>query len=143
MIQEAAKSECGILAAIHAECFPRGWSGMEFAALIAQPGVFALKWGDASLTGFILVRCVADEAEILTLAVDPASRGNGLGRALVKQAEAESLSRGCTRFFLEVSDQNAPAIALYEQLGFEPSGRRANYYSDGSDARIMEKALPR
>ena len=68
------------LAAIHAEAFGgAAWSADAFADLLGQTGVFAAESAD----GFILMRVVADEAEILTLAVRPSARRGGQGAGLV------------------------------------------------------------
>ncbi|MBU2208038.1 MAG: GNAT family N-acetyltransferase, partial [Alphaproteobacteria bacterium] len=67
------------LADVHAEAFPAPWDAAALEALLDQDGVFALEDPD----GFILLRAVADEAEILTLAVRPAARRRGLGARLV------------------------------------------------------------
>lgn len=142
MIDVVEKSDCGELAALHARCFPRGWSAMEIAPLAAQPNSVAFKAGKMPIHGFILVRHAAGEAEILTLAVDPDRRRNGLAKRLVTRAEATVRAFGCGRFFLEVSERNEAARALYDRLGFRVTGMRPVYYADGSDARVMEKSLP-
>ena len=125
------------LAEIHAAAFPAPWDAAAFEALLAQTGVFVLEAPD----GFILLRTVADEAEILTLAVRPAARRSGLGAGLVKQGAAAAAARGATRLFLEVADDNAPARALYARAGFAEAGRRPGYYArpDGGrqDALIL------
>ncbi|MEE3058958.1 MAG: GNAT family N-acetyltransferase, partial [Pseudomonadota bacterium] len=70
------------LASLHAACFDRPWSEESFGELLKGDGVHAL--GDAN--GFIVIRCVANEAEILTLGVLPDLRRAGLARKLVRAA---------------------------------------------------------
>lgn len=135
------KTDCGRLAELHARCFPSGWPAHEIARLVAEPGVTALKTGEAEPTGFILVRQVADEAEILTLAVEPEHRRRGAARALLDRASDILTAAGTVKFFLEVSEANTAAIGLYSAHGFRQAGRRRRYYSDGHDALIMEKTL--
>lgn len=113
------------LAALHAEAFDAPWDAAAFRDLLAQSGVHAL----AETDGFILIRVVADEAEILTLAVRPFARRQGIAARLTRQAAAVALSQGATRLFLEVAEDNVPARALYAALGFEPAGRRRGYYA--------------
>lgn len=127
------------MAQVHTAAFERPWDAAAFAALIAQPGVTAL--GDAD--GFILIRTVADEAEILTLAVIPAVRRRGQGRALVQAAAIQARAAGAQRLFLEVAEDNAAATALYRQAGFAEVGRRARYYprTGGEDAAALLLAL--
>lgn len=112
------------LAVLHAEAFDAPWSARAFADLLGQPGVVL----EAEADGFILIRAVADEAEILTLAVRPAARRQGLGARLVRTAIDRAAAQGATRMFLEVAEDNAPARALYAALGFDSAGRRPRYY---------------
>lgn len=130
------------LAALHAEAFAVPWDVASFETLLGQAGVFAIEAAD----GFILMRLVADEAEILTLAVRPAARRKGLGRRLVRDGAAAAAAGGATRLFLEVADDNEAALALYGRTGFVEAGRRAGYYArpDGArrDALILALNLP-
>lgn len=130
------------LAALHAEAFAAPWGAAAFETLLASPGVFALMEED----GLILCRVVADEAEILTLAVRPAARRRGLGARLTREAAAAATALGATRLFLEVAEDNPAARALYARLGFAAAGRRRGYYprSDGlaADALILSLDLP-
>jgi len=113
------------LAGLHATAFAAPWSAAAFESLLNQTGVFALEEAE----GFILMRTVADEAEILTLAVRPASRRRGLGARLVREGRDAATARGATRLFLEVADDNAAAVALYARAGFAEAGRRPGYYA--------------
>jgi ribosomal-protein-alanine N-acetyltransferase len=129
------------LASLHAQAFSAPWSANEFADLLTQPGVMATVEPD----GFILIRVVLDEAEILTLAVAPAARRHGLGRRLVETAAVTAVQAGATRLFLEVAEDNAAARALYDRAGFRQIGRRKAYYAadDGArtDAVVMSRDL--
>lgn len=126
-------------AALHAACFttPRPWSAAEIADLLASAPVFAL--GDSR--GFLIGRAVAGESELLTLAVDPAIRRQGLGQQLVQAFLTKSRALGAETAFLEVSAENHPAIALYHGAGFAQAGKRRGYYTalDGKkiDALVM------
>ncbi|WP_294981761.1 ribosomal protein S18-alanine N-acetyltransferase [Tabrizicola sp.] len=132
------------LAALHARCFrmPPPWSDADFAGFLADPLTFLLVEGDA---GFLLGRAVAGEAELLTLAVAPEARRRGLARKLVSRFLYQARLRGAEAAFLEVSAENAAAIALYESAGFSRSGLRRNYYrtAEGQriDALVMTRAL--
>ncbi len=130
------------LAALHATAFDAPWDAAAFAVLLEQAGVFAAE----TAQGFILMRVVADEAEILTLAVHPEARGRGQGARLVAEGVAAAGARGAYRIFLEVADDNASARAVYARAGFVEAGRRTAYYSrpDGSraDALLLSLNLP-
>lgn len=82
------------------------------------------------VVGFALTRAVLDEEELLLLAVHPAMRGLGIGRALLDRFVAAARTRGATRLFLEMRDGN-PARALYRRAGFVEVGRRRDYYRRG------------
>jgi len=105
----------------------------------------ALDPTSGQLRGFVLARLAADEAEILTIAVDPTVRGKGVGRALLAAILRQAASAGARTMFLEVDQDNAPALALYRRLGFIKVGERTGYYrrKDGQRAAaiVMLKAL--
>lgn len=130
------------LAGIHAAAFPVPWNAAALEALLDQTGVYAIEEPD----GFILLRAITDEAEILTLAVRPSARRRGLGARLVREGATAAASRGARRLFLEVADDNAAALALYVRAGFAEAGRRPGYYArpDGGrrDALILALNLP-
>jgi len=88
------------------------------------------------ITGFVMGREVADEAEIFNLAVAPQYRRQGHGTALVTAALEGMRSRGIQSVFLEVRESNLGAIAFYEDLGFLRSGRRKDYYRYPDEAAI-------
>jgi [ribosomal protein S18]-alanine N-acetyltransferase len=124
------------LAALHALCFERAWDAATLKDLLATPGTFAFVHND----GFVLARAAADEAEILTLAVRPAGRGKGLGRALLQVAIDKARALGVTAMFLEVGADNPHALALYAALGFAKVGMRKAYY-EGRDALVLRLPL--
>lgn len=127
------------LAALHTHCFarPRPWSAEEFASLLDSPHTFLL----TRPQGFLLGRTVADEAELLTLAVFPDARRQGIARDLIADFAATSRSRGAARAFLEVAADNQPAQALYRATGWRETGRRRRYYGADLDAIVMELPL--
>lgn len=142
-IAAAGPESAGVLAALHAKAFAGGevWDETAFASLLAGPGIDARLALDGDMPlGFILMRTIAGEAEMLTLAVLPSARRKGAGKALVAAGLGAALARGAQAAFLEVSVNNIPAIALYRATGWRETGRRARYYRDGSDALIMSCA---
>lgn len=128
------------LAALHGRCFAgphRPWSAAEFAALLDSHACFLL--GDGA--GFAIGRSIADEAELLTLAVAPEARRQGRGRALLEAFRATARARGAARAFLEVAADNLPALALYHADGWTGAGRRRGYYAPGLDALVLCRDL--
>ncbi len=128
------------MALLHAAAFPAGerWDAAAFAAQLGLPGVFGFLDERGAMA---LARVAAGEAELLTLAVHPEARRGGLGRSLVGAALAEAGRRGAAAMFLEVTESNVAARALYAAAGFSPVGRRQDYYASGSDALILQHSL--
>lgn len=124
------------LAALHAACFtvPRPWTTTEFAELLASP----LTYLNAAPGGFALGRVIADEAELLTIAVHPDQRRRGLGRRLLAAFLNQAAANGAAAAFLEVAARNESALALYLEAGFRQVGRRSGYYTD-ADALILRR----
>jgi ribosomal-protein-alanine N-acetyltransferase len=139
-IRKAGPLHATALSAIHSRAFPQDefWDAHIIAGQLSQPGVFGLL---DERGGMLLARLAADEAEVLTVAVVPERRQQGLGAALMQAAAEEARSRGAAKLFLEVSTRNPAARGLYQQLGFAQVGRRAGYYADGSDALVLSKDL--
>jgi ribosomal-protein-alanine N-acetyltransferase len=133
--QEAAL----LLALIHVRSFAEPWSEDSFSTLLGSPGVKGLVAGEGA--GFILWRTVVDEAEILTLVVDPNFRHQGLGTLLVNNALESAKALGVVRFFLEVEEGNQAAMTLYGNCGFIRIGNRLDYYGPGRSAILMERKL--
>ena len=132
------------MAETHAAAFApsRPWRREEFSDLLATPGCFAV--GDAAC--FALVRVIAGEAELLTIATDPAYRRQGLARDRMAAWMDAAVTRGATRAFLEVAADNPAARALYRATGFTDTGKRPGYYSrpglPAIDAVVMSRDLP-
>lgn len=139
-LQRATMAHVAPLAAIHAAAFPRreAWGVDAIALQLAMPGVFGLLH---LLGGMILARVTEDEAEILTLAVTPESRRQGVAGFLLSGAMAEARAQAARTMVLEVAIGNAAARALYQRAGFVEAGRRPRYYADGGDALILRARL--
>jgi len=129
------------LAALHRRCFPdgRGWSAEEFAALLVASSTLLAH----QPAGFALGRVMADEAELITVAVAPEARRGGIATALIGQFEAEARSRGARQAFLEVAADNLAARALYARLGYEQTGCRRGYYRREGAAAVDALVLVR
>lgn len=136
-------------ARLHATGFPHPWDAPDFERLIGATTSFghaAVETRDPRRTlGFILSRRAADEAEVLTVVVDPACRRQGLAARLMA-ANMELLVRhGVKALFLEVGDGNAAARRLYAKLGFAEVGRREGYYrtpgGEPASALILRRPL--
>jgi len=141
-IEAATTKDADTIAKLHAQGFYRGWPREEFAAYLADPDrtpAFVACDAKRRIAGFAMLRLAADEAELMTIAVDPKWRGKGVGRALLEAAFADLLMSPARRMFLEVAADNAAAIALYRGHGFAEIGRRSGYYPrpDGTPATAL------
>ena len=149
LIRAAIANDGMSLSALHAASFPDTWGAASFATLLERPQVLGLKAmvNDTHIAGFILTQVIAGEAEILTICVDPALRRTGVGRLLLAHACQQLEARGAQSLFLEVSEGNEGARALYAQSGFVEVGRRKAYYRDNPaapearDALVMRRQL--
>ena len=124
----------------------RVWSRQDMAELLASPGAvgWVVQSAEAAI-GFALCRVAADEAELLTIAVQPDERRRGAGRALLMAVIDGARAAGARSLFLEVGADNPAALALYGQAGFQAVGHRRAYYRRGegspADAVVMRLTL--
>jgi len=139
-LAEAGTRDAAAIATLHAASFRRGWSEQEVEQLLIDRQVIAHRaTSGAKLVGFIIARRGADEAEILSVAVAKSQRGRGLGRDLLALHLRRLAGLNARAVFLEVDENNSPAIKLYDRAGFREVGRRPNYYptSDGRAATAL------
>jgi ribosomal-protein-alanine N-acetyltransferase len=148
-LEGATAADAAAMAAAHATSFDEPWGAGEIAALLQGPGGFAQLVRapqTGAVAGFILARAIAGEAEVLTLAVDPAHRRGGVGLALVEAAAIVAAAAGARTLFLEVASDNDAALALYRAAGFTEAGRRPGYYrrrTGAVDALVLRRDLNR
>ncbi|WP_209315481.1 ribosomal protein S18-alanine N-acetyltransferase [Haematospirillum sp. H1815] len=133
-----------VLAAVHARAFARPWLAVDFRQMLETSIVFGhLAVTGEQPAGFALFRAMAEEAEVLTLAVDPGFRRRGIAAALLKACQAEAGVRGAQKIFLEVAESNTAARNLYQALRYETIGCRSGYYllEDGSRENAVVMGL--
>ena len=118
-ISIAPLADAAALAHLHAACFERPWSAESFENLLSHPGVSALgALADGAPAGFVLVRHVADEAEILTICVLKEARRTGVGRALFQAALSDQPH--IRALFIEVDVMNTGAVRFMRSSDFKP-----------------------
>jgi [ribosomal protein S18]-alanine N-acetyltransferase len=119
------------------------WSKESYEKLCGLEGFLAfVNEAAGGISGFVAGRQVADEAEILNLAVRRQNRRRGEGHALLSAALEQLHRRGVNKVFLEVRESNEAGIAFYEKMGFAETGRRPRYYREPEEAAVlMEKKL--
>jgi ribosomal-protein-alanine N-acetyltransferase len=141
-IEPAGTADADAIARLHAQGFYRGWPREDFAAYLADPErtpAYVACDAKHRVAGFAMLRIAADEAELMTIAVDPKRRRKGLGASLLAAAFDDLLMSPAKRLFLEVAADNSAAIALYRRHGFAEIGRRDGYYArpDGKPATAL------
>ena len=125
------------------ENFSTPWTKQMLERAMGEEGKFFLAalCGE-NLLGYIGGQLLFEELEIFNVAVDSRCRGQGIGLRLAEAMVAIAKEKGAERITLEVRAGNAPAIALYEKLGFAEVGRRKNYYEKPrEDAILMDLLL--
>lgn len=123
--------------------FGEAWTRRQVSDALLLPNTYWLLAGadgeeprdGQAAVAFVLSRGAADEEELLLIAVHPEYRGRGIGTALLQRFIAAAEARGKTRLFLEMRDGN-PAQALYRRAGFDPIGRRRNYYRNAAEGPL-------
>jgi ribosomal-protein-alanine N-acetyltransferase len=110
------------------ERFGESWTRSQCAGILPMPGVrLMLARRDGETAGFSLYRTIADEAELLLLAVAPEFRRRGVGTRLLDHFLEAAHEAGASRVHLEVREGN-PAVTMYRNAGFNVVGRRPKYY---------------
>lgn len=129
------------VAALEKECFSDPWSQRSVASELENPLALWLVWEeDGQVLGYVGSQTVLDETDMMNVAVSAQARRRGIAQALVEALVIQLKQRGSRCLTLEVRASNAPAITLYEKLGFRQVGRRPNYYSHPKeDGLILRK----
>lgn len=148
MLRAMTMDDMPAVMALERELFPDdAWSPQMFASELAQSArrlyLIAQDGEGEELLGYAgLMFTGGPEADVLTLAVRPASWGRGIGTALLLALLDEAGGRECKQVFLEVREDNPRARSLYTRHGFAEIGVRRGYYQPaGVDAIVMRKDL--
>lgn len=131
MILPMSEVDVPAVAAIEALQHHVPWSSSSFMDALRGGSVWhsrVLKNEAGHVLGYTISMTAGDDEELLTITVHPDAVGQGLGKRLMQDLEANARQRGAAQIFLEVRESNARAISLYEQMGFRMSGMRKNYY---------------
>jgi ribosomal-protein-alanine N-acetyltransferase len=137
-----------VLATYEKELFPYSpWSSSQFKeefAGIPTTRYMSVAEDGNTIVGYcgVFVPAPGIEADILTVAVLPAYRRQGIAKEFMRQIEAYALEREASAMMLEVEVSNESAIKLYESLGYLKISVRMDYYGPGKDAHVMRKELP-
>ena len=138
-----AQAHVPAIAGLEKLCFSDPWSESSIETeLSCRLSCWLVAMEGDALLGYVGSQTVIDESDMMNIAVHPDHRRKGIAEALIAALEEQLRQRGSKALTLEVRDSNAPAIALYEKLGFTQVGLRKNYYRNPKeDARILRKEL--
>ena len=130
------------MSGIERASFGDPWTARDFRDALGAATLFLVSVCAERVQGYVVARRVADEGEILNLAVAPKDRRRGVGKALARQALDALRAQGAVAVYLEVRESNAAARRLYEGLGFQSVGRRVRYYrAPTEDAVVLRTAV--
>lgn len=123
---------------VEQSCFENPWAEKMLECEINSPlSVLETEERDGKIVGYALGRVVADEAELLKICVLSEWRKQGIAEKMLVRLLGKMRENGAAACFLEVRSKNAPALALYEKLGFQKIALRRDYYPD-DDAVVMK-----
>ena len=141
-IRPAVASDLSGVVALEDLVFPNPWDASAFPDLLAAVFLVAVD-PDQTVIGYGIGRAVADEGEILNLAVAPTVRRRGVGTGLLESLLAHLASAGAEHVYLEVRASNLAAVGLYRRHGFQVVGERHRYYRQPPEnALVMRRATP-
>ncbi len=116
--------------------YGEAWTPAQCLGMMTLPGVWlTLARVEDRVVGFTLTRSIADDAELLLIAVLPDRRGHGIGGTLLRGAIDGAAARGATQICLEMRSNN-PATRLYLTEGFVKHGERRRYYAGRDGERF-------
>jgi len=148
VINRAAVEDVDALCQLHGASFWQGWDEETFMTFLQDRTLVCLAARPIGIPrkviGFVLVRFVAGEAEIITLAVDSAWRRQGVGYGLLDALLRHLYQQRAEMLFLEVEEHNEAARQLYRRFSFEEVGRRQAYYQTAHgrrDALTLKRQL--
>lgn len=129
------------IALLERECFADPWSQQSIASELHNPlSLWLVAQEGQTLLGYVGSQTCQDETDMMNIAVSPASRRQGVARALIEALISALRQHGSKQLTLEVRASNGPARQLYESLGFLQVGLRKNYYRNPKeDALILRK----
>ena len=143
-VRKATTDDVMVINVLEAEGIDHPWMPEAIEDLITSDNKTALVLVETDkneVVGYIGASVVTDEAELGNLCVSGRYRRLGAGTILLRALKDEAASMGAKTLFLEVRENNYPAIALYEKEGFETVGMRKDYYGQGVNALLMKSEL--
>ncbi|WP_317992787.1 ribosomal protein S18-alanine N-acetyltransferase [Bartonella gliris] len=147
-IDQLQTDDSASLSQIHQHCFVPSWEKQAFDHFLQDHSIFGYKTSlirqPDKILGFCLCRLILDEAEIITIAVQPHCRRQGIGSLLIDSTLRHLQHKNAIKLFLEVEETNLSALNLYQHFEFQKISKRPAYYQSKNsriDAIIMQKTF--
>lgn len=141
-IEKMSREHLSEVASIEEMSFSLPWSLESLELMLTEQASALVALEDGRVLGYVGMMCVLDEGQIINVAVHPDARRRGVGRSLMKAAEAYAKERGIVFLSLEVRESNIAARSLYSSLGWEEQGIRKGFYSHPvENACVMTKSI--
>ena len=138
IIRTATEEDLSQILTIDRESLTPTWSREMFLDEINNKDShfeLAIMWSE--IIGFCILRCTADEGEILRIAVSKSHRRSGIADKLMMSALSYSTENSLQSVYLEVRQSSEPAIKLYKKCGFEQIATRKDYYTEPIENAII------
>ncbi len=138
LIRQMKTEDCEAVYEIFTQCFHEPWSLDSVREMFLVKGYYNLVAEENGvICGYIGIKAVLDEADIVNVAVSPKFRRRHIAATLVRKILSLAKNEGITTIYLEVREHNMPAIHLYENAGFIKTGLRKNYYVEPKENAIL------
>lgn len=148
IVRAGTPDDIAAIAAIEAQSFPRqqgvepAWDTQALGDQLERPHTrLFVAQSPTQIIGYCLLWLVVDEAEILTLAVIPSHRRQGVGSELLEGVMNRVAAEGAHAIYLDVRETNVAGKALYERAGFIQIGERKKYYDGVENALVLKRKL--
>ena len=145
LLRPATEADLNEVVRIERSSFADPWSEESFRRLLAgDPAIFQVLVlpPENRVAGYVIAFAIGEDAELLNVAVESASRGKGYAGQMLDAVLIALSVRGVRKAFLEVRESNRAARGLYQSRGFTEIGRRRNYYRRPvEDALVMRRIL--
>ena len=140
-IKSLCEHDLRALSCLQQKCFSLEWSDAQIMQQLQHKRALSLGVFDAELIGFVFIRTLLDEAELLQIAVAPTKQGKGFAQSLLDALITLLKEEGIARLMLEVRRSNRSALSLYRHYGFVEEGVRKEYYPSLGAGGQREDAL--
>lgn len=138
MIIPMNKDHVAQIASLERQCFADPWSEGSIASELDNPlSLWLVAEQNGAVCGYVGSQTVLDETDMMNIAVRPDCRRQGIAAALIDELIVRLKERGSHILRLEVRQSNAPAIALYNSMGFTQLGIRKNYYRNPKENALI------